>query len=157
MADHLRGSWAQLKRSWYMFFFQLPRLPEQVMTANDARAVRRAFHGMAIDKSNFSHEVLARYAKDAQRPGAMTGMINWYRAAFRLGGKLRGPWPIIETPTLIIWGEEDAALGIELLEGTDAYVGDLTVKTLPNVSHWVQQEAPEKVNAILKAWLVAPR
>jgi pimeloyl-ACP methyl ester carboxylesterase len=64
---------------------------------------------------------------------------------------------MIETPTLIVWGEEDAALGIELLDGTDAYVGDLTIQRLPKVSHWVQQEAPEKVNAILKSWLAAPR
>ena len=75
------------------------------------------------------------------------------RAAFRLGGKLRGPWPMIETPTLIVWGEEDAALGIELLDGTDAHVRDLTIKRLPGVSHWVQQEAPDKVNAILRDWL----
>jgi pimeloyl-ACP methyl ester carboxylesterase len=154
MNDHLRrGNWAQLRRSWYMFFFQLPGIPEAAMTANDARAIRQAFHGMAIDKTHFTPDVLDRYAKDAQRPGAMKGMINWYRAALRLGGKLRGPWPVIETPTLIVWGEEDAALGIELLDGTDAYVRDLTIERLPGVSHWVQQEAPEKVNAILKAWL----
>jgi pimeloyl-ACP methyl ester carboxylesterase len=85
----------------------------------------------------------------------MTGMINWYRAAMRVPGKMAGPWPVIETPTLIVWGEEDAALGIELLDGTDAYVRDLTIKRLPGVSHWVQQEAPEKVNAILKDWLPA--
>jgi epoxide hydrolase 4 len=153
MRAHLGRSWAQLKKSWYMFFFQIPRLPEWVTTANDARAVRRAFHGMAVDKTHFGPEVLDRYARDAQRPGAMTGMINWYRAAMRVPGKMAGPWPVIETPTLIVWGEEDAALGIELLDGTDAYVRDLTVKRLPGVSHWVQQEAPEKVNAILKDWL----
>lgn len=157
MAAQLARSWKQLKKSWYMLFFQLPGLPERVTTANDARAVREAFHGWAIDKSNFTPDVLDRYATDAQRPGAMTGMINWYRAAFRLGGKLRGPWPMIETPTLIVWGEEDAALGIELLDGTDAYVRDLTVKRLPGVSHWVQQEAPEAVNALLKAWLKPPQ
>jgi pimeloyl-ACP methyl ester carboxylesterase len=83
----------------------------------------------------------------------MTGMLNWYRAAFRLQGKLAGPWPVIETPTLIVWGEEDTALGIELLDGTDAYVRNLTIERLPGVSHWVQQEAPEKVNAILRKWL----
>ena len=154
MNEHLRrGNWAQLRRSWYMFFFQLPGLPEAAMTANGARAIRQAFHGMAIDKTHFTSDVLDRYAKDAQRPGAMTGMINWYRAALRLGGKIRGPWPVIETPTLIVWGEEDAALGVELLDGTDAYVRDLKIERLPGVSHWVQQEAPEKVNAILKAWL----
>jgi pimeloyl-ACP methyl ester carboxylesterase len=157
MAEHLRRSWAQLRKSWYMFFFQLPGLPEWGATRNDGQAIREAFRGMAVDKSNFSKDVLDRYAKDAQRPGAMRGMINWYRAALRLQGKLAGPWPVIETPTLIVWGEEDAALGIELLDGTEAYVSDLTVKRLPSVSHWVQQEAPEKVNAILAEWLAAPR
>ncbi len=157
MAVHLRKSWAQLKKSWYMFFFQIPGIPEWVTTANDGRAIRQAFHGMAVDKSNFGPEVLDRYARDARRPGAMTGMINWYRAAFRLQGKLAGPWPIIEAPTLIVWGEADAALGVELLDGTDAYVRDLTIRRLPGVSHWVQQEAPQQVNAILRAWLTPQR
>mgnify|MGYP001135813291 CR=1 FL=1 len=157
MTAVLRRSFAQLRKSWYMFFFQLPGVPERMMTANDARAVRRAFHDMAVDKTHFTDDVLDRYARDAQRPGAMTAMINWYRAAFRLRGKLAGPWDVIETPTLIVWGEEDAALGLELLDGTDAYVRDLTVRRLPNVSHWVQQEAPDKVNAILEEWLTAPR
>jgi pimeloyl-ACP methyl ester carboxylesterase len=153
MNAQLRRSWAQLTKSWYMFFFQLPGLPERAMIRNGARAIRQAFHGMAVDKSNFTPDVLDRYARDAQRPGAITGMINWYRAAFRLQGKLAGPWPVIETPTLIIWGEEDTALGVELLDGTDAHVRDLTIRRLPGVSHWVQQEAPEKVGAILRAWL----
>jgi pimeloyl-ACP methyl ester carboxylesterase len=140
-----------------MAFFQIPGLPERAMTANGARAIRRAFLDMAVDKSNFTSDVLDRYAADAQRPGAMTGMINWYRAAAQSPGKLAGPWPRIETPTLVIWGEADAALGVELLDGTEAHVHDLTVKRLPNVSHWVQQEGPEKVNAILRAWLSAAR
>ena len=157
MSAQMRGNWAQLKKSWYMFFFQLPGLPELGATANDARAIRNAFHSMAVDKSNFTPDVLDRYARDAQRPGAIRGMINWYRAALRLQGKLAGPWPVIETPTLIVWGEKDTALGVELLDGTDAYVRDLTIKRLPDVSHWVQQEAPETVNAILRDWLAAPR
>ncbi len=157
MSDHLRRSWAQLKKSWYMVFFQLPGLPEWVTTVRDARAVRQAFHGMAVDKTNFTPDVLDRYAADAQRPGAITGMINWYRAAMRRPGRLAGPWPVIETPTLIVWGEADAALGIELLEGTEDRVRDLTIRRLPGVSHWVQQEAPQAVNAILGEWLAAPR
>ena len=60
---------------------------------------------------------------------------------------------MIDTPTLIVWGEEDTALGVELLDGTEAYVSNLTVRRLPGVSHWVQQEAPDQVNAILSAWL----
>jgi pimeloyl-ACP methyl ester carboxylesterase len=157
MSAQIGRNWAQLKKSWYMLFFQLPGLPERAMIANDARAIRNAFHGMAIDKSNFTRPVLDRYARDAQRPGAIRGMINWYRAALRLQGKLAGPWPVIETPTLVVWGEKDTALGVELLDGTEAYVRDLTIERLPNVSHWVQQEAPEAVNAILREWLAAPR
>ncbi|WP_293676592.1 alpha/beta fold hydrolase [uncultured Phenylobacterium sp.] len=152
-ASVAKGNLRQLGRSWYMFFFQLPGIPEAAMTANDARAIRQAFHGMAVDKTHFTPDVLDRYAKDAQRPGAITGMINWYRAAFRFAGRMRGPWPKIEVPTLIVWGEADAALGVELLDGTDQHVSNLTIKRLPHVSHWVQQEAPDKVNAILREWL----
>lgn len=153
MAAQLRTNKAQRKKSWYMFFFQLPGVPEWTLTANDGRAIRRAFFDMAQDKTNFGPEVLERYAKDAQRPGAIRGMVNWYRAALRLQGKMAGPWDVIETPTLIVWGEEDAALGIELLDGTEEYVRNLTIRRLPGVSHWVQQEAPQKVNPILRAWL----
>ncbi|WP_372786285.1 alpha/beta fold hydrolase [Phenylobacterium sp.] len=156
-AEHLRRSFRQMARSWYMLFFQIPGLPEWLNTRDGAKLIRRAFHDMAVDKSRFPDAVLDRYAADAQRPGAMTGMVNWYRAAAQSPGKLAGPWPMIETPTLVIWGEEDAALGLELLDGTDAYVRDLTIRRLPKVSHWVQQEAPEAVNAILAEWLSAAR
>ena len=59
----------------------------------------------------------------------------------------------VEIPTLILWGEEDAALEKSLVPGTERFVPDLMVRFLPNVSHWVQQEAPETVNALLQAWL----
>jgi pimeloyl-ACP methyl ester carboxylesterase len=151
-ADVIRHSAAQRRKSWYVAFFQLPLLPEMMLKAGRGRAIRRAFSRMAIDKSRFPKEVLDRYAADALRPGALRAMVNYYRAAvrFKLAGR---PWPMIETPTLIIWGEEDAALGLETLEGTEHYVRDLTIRRLPGVSHWVQQEAPEAVNAILSEWL----
>jgi pimeloyl-ACP methyl ester carboxylesterase len=151
----MRKGGGQLKKSWYVFFFQLPWLPEKALTARRAEGVARAFSGMAIDKSRFPEEVLEVYRANALKPGAMTAMINWYRANFAGGLK---PWsdadqPPIETPTLMVWGEEDAALGIELTEGYEPYVKDFTLHRLPGVSHWVQQEAPEAVNARLEAWL----
>ena len=152
-AKVIRRSPRQLLRSWYMFLFQIPGLPEWLNTAGDARAIRRAFRGMAVDKTRLPDEVLDRYAHDARRPGAMTGMVNWYRAVMRHPGLMAGPWPKIETPTLVVWGEADAALGLETLDGTDTYVENLTIRRLPGVSHWVQQEAPEQVNAILREWL----
>ena len=83
-------------------------------------------------------------------------MVDYYRALVRGGGGSRQRklgYPVIETPTLMIWGEEDPALGIELTRATGDFVKDLTLRTLPGVSHWVQQEAPETVNGMLEAWL----
>ncbi|MDP3490999.1 MAG: alpha/beta hydrolase [Phenylobacterium sp.] len=152
-AQVLRRSPKQMLRSWYMAFFQIPGLPERMLLARDAQAIRRAFSGMAQDKSRFPEAVLDRYARDAQRPGAITGMINWYRAAARHADFMREPWAKIEIPTLVIWGEADAALGLETLEGTVAFDTDQQNKRLPGDSHWVQQEAPEAVNTLLVDWL----
>ena len=145
--------WPQRRRSGYMAFFQLPWLPEHALLRNDAAALRRAFRGMAVDKSRFPDAVLDVYARAAAEPGALTAMINWYRAAFRYPTDMDIGDGRVDVPTLQIWGEADAALGLETLDGTDRYVSDLTQRRLPNVSHWVQQEAPEAVNAILSEWL----
>ncbi|MBW2281424.1 MAG: alpha/beta hydrolase [Deltaproteobacteria bacterium] len=146
----------QLGRSWYVLFFQIPWLPEWVLTRNGAEAVGRAFRDMAVDKSRFPDEVLDVYRQAACKPGAAKAMVDYYRALVRGGGARRlgaRPYPMIETPTLVVWGEEDAALGVELTHATGDFVKDLTIRTLPGVSHWVQQEAPETVNAMLEAWL----
>jgi pimeloyl-ACP methyl ester carboxylesterase len=152
-------TWKQLRKSWYMFFFQLPVVPERMLTANDALAVRRAFRDSAIDKSRFPDADLDVYARAARQPGAMTAMINWYRAAAPGRASAQGArdYPVILTPTLIVWGEEDVALDIATLDGTDRYVRDLTIERLPGVSHWVQNEAYEEVNRILAEWLSSER
>lgn len=143
----------QILRSWYIFFFQLPFVPEWLLTAFGAKVIGN----MAVDKSRFPDEVLVVYRRQALGPGAMTAMLNYYRALFR-------QWPtrkqlrdlertILEIPTLMIWGERDSALGKELTLGTEELVRDFTLRFLPDVSHWVQQEAPETVNALIEAWL----
>jgi pimeloyl-ACP methyl ester carboxylesterase len=155
--EELRVNRAQRRRSRYALLFQLPWLPEWLLRRNGAALIDEAFRGMAIDKSRFPDEVLAVFRENVLQPGAATAMLNWYRAAGRAFGRLgaRGDevYPIIETPTLLIWGEEDSALGKETTYGTERYVKDLTVRYLPRVSHWVQQEAPEQVNQLLEAWL----
>jgi len=155
MARALRG-FAQLRRSWYVLFFQLPWLPELALRARGAALVGRAFREMAVDKSRFPESVLQVYRENALRPGAARAMVSYYRALVRGGGgerQRRLGYPMIDVPTLLVWGEEDAALGRETTYGTEAHVRDLTVRYLPGVSHWVQQEAPESVNAMLEAWL----
>ncbi|MDB5433008.1 MAG: epoxide hydrolase [Caulobacter sp.] len=152
----MRRGFSQWKKSWYVFFFQIPGLPERAMTARGAEAIGKAFSGMAVDKSRFPPEVLDHYRANALKPGAMKAMISYYRANFTtLGRYAPGATPVIETPTLMVWGEEDAALGLELTEGYEGYVKDFTLERLPGVSHWVQQEAPEAVNARLTTWLKA--
>jgi epoxide hydrolase 4 len=144
----------QLLRSWYMFFFQIPWLPEQVLTARTARAVGEAFTRSAVDRSRFPDEVTGEYRRAAVRPGAMRSMLNYYRAAVRgVRESSAEAFAPIDTPALMIWGLEDAALSKATTDGTDEYVNDLTMRFLPGVSHWVQQEAPETVNAMLLAWL----
>lgn len=149
-------TWAQFRRSWYILFFQIPWLPEKLLALRDARAIRQAFRGMALDKSRFPDEVLDVYARQALEPGALTAMLNWYRGVRFVDAdiqKLVAEPPVLDVPTLMVWGEHDTALGKELTYGTEKLVRDFTLHYLPGVSHWVQQEAPEAVNEILEGWL----
>jgi len=147
--------WYQLKKSWYIFFFQLPWLPEKMLGRNRAQPVKEAFSKMAVDKSRFPDSELQIYADAASRPGALRSMINYYRALLRTKDVREIGDGMVDIPTLMIWGEEDAAIDIRCTDGTEEWVPDLELHRLPGVSHWVQQEAPEKVNAILREWLSA--
>lgn len=142
----------QLLRSSYMFFFQLPWLPEFLIQSSGYQLISNAITGMAVDKTAFSPEDLELYRTAAAKPGALTAMLNYYRNVFQQGLTSRD-WGILHVPTLMIWGEDDTALGTELTYGTDAYVEDLRICYIPNCSHWVQQERPELVNQYMRQFL----
>ena len=149
-------TWRQLRRSWYVFFFQLPWLPEALLGANGARRVSGMIRGSAAQKDRFPGEVLEVYRKNADQPGAIRAMLAYYRAYIRYGvdkDLARAVYSKLETPTLMIWGEEDTALGQELTIGTEELVSDFTFRSLPGVAHWVQQEDPDTVNAMIEAWI----
>lgn len=143
----------QLLKSWYIFAFQIPWLPELFFSLNDYQAIKSAFPGMAIDKTAFSEADLNAYRDAAAKPGALTAMINYYRGIFEFLTGDRQQYGILDIPTLTIWGEEDTALGKELTYGTEAYVRDWQIKYIPNCSHWVQQEQPALVNTYIKEFL----
>jgi pimeloyl-ACP methyl ester carboxylesterase len=150
----------QFLKSWYMLFFQLPVLPELLLGRGQGRATAEAIRRSACDPARFPDEAMEVYRQNAARPGGLTAMLNWYRALFRGGGMRRArgnAFPKIETPTLFLWGDADVALSIRTTRGTEEYVSNLTFRVLPGVSHWVQQEAPETVNAMLEAWLTGKR
>ncbi len=154
MERALRGSRRQLLRSWYVFFFQIPGLAERLLAARDGRLLVRALRNSSAPGC-FSEAALEGYRRAVREPGAARAMVSYYRALLRGGGRRqrRLGYPVIETPTLMIWGEEDVALGKETTEGTDRHVADLQLRFLPGVSHWVPEEAPEAVETMLEAWL----
>ncbi len=146
----------QLFKSWYIYFFQLPWLPELMLRRNNARATSGVIRGTSRNPARFPAEDLEVYRANAARPGGLTAMINWYRALLRGGGLRRSMpqnIPTINIPTLFLWGDADSALSINTTRGTEKYVSNLTFRVFPGVSHWIQQEAPEAVNAMLEAWL----
>lgn len=151
-----RRNFRQLLRSWYILFFQIPWLPEFLLGRRGAKAVGDGMRRMAVHKERFPDEVLEVYRNAARQPGAARAMVNYYRALVRGGGAMRQRklgLPPIETPTLMIWGEQDIALGKELTYGTEQHVKQFTLRYLPNASHCVQQDDPDTVNAMLRAWL----
>ena len=146
---------AQFFKSWYVFFFQLPWLPEWLLTRRKSRAVSGMVLRTSTNREKFPRDLLDVFQKNAQSPGAVTAMLNWYRAAFRRGAtrQRRAGFPIIRTRTLMIWGEEDTALDKSTTYDTHRYVTDLTLRYLPGVSHWVQQDATDAVNEMMACFL----
>ena len=153
------GSLGQMKRSWYIFLFQLPFLPEYLLTRHDALLLRRMYLREAKDRSHFGDEDIAPFRAAIQLPGAASATIGWYRAFFRAELPRRrraGRRPAIGAPTLLIWGMEDGALGYaDLVPGTERHVPSLRVEQLEGCGHFVHAERPERVNPLLIDFLRA--
>jgi epoxide hydrolase 4 len=138
----------QLRKSWYMFFFQIPALPEWLLAREDFSFMKRALR--ADSKAAFTDEDLERYVQAWSQPGALTGMINYYRAALRRDPRsaldsLRR----IDAQTMVIWGMRDRHLGSELAEPSRAWVPNVRMELIPDATHWVQHDAPTRVNELL--------
>lgn len=142
----------QLLRSWYVFFFQLPLLPEAALQWNDYQAIATILSSTAAHKAAFTAADLEAYKTAASQRGALTAMLNYYRHAFQ-EGLFKRQWDVLKVPTLMIWGVKDPALGVELTYNTANLVENLRIEYLPDCSHWVQQEQPERVNALMEAFL----
>ena len=151
-------SFRRLRQFWYCFFFQLPWLPEFLLTAKHGAMVARAFRDTSCHPERWTEEDLAVYREDVCRPGAATAMLDYYRALFRTPGARRQRkqgYPAVDTRTLMLWGERDIALTKQLSYGTEKFVPNLTLHYLPDVSHWTQQDDPETVNRHIEDWLAA--
>jgi pimeloyl-ACP methyl ester carboxylesterase len=138
----------QLRKSWYMFFFQIPGLPEWLLARDEFSFGKRTLRADA--PAAFSDADLERYVQAWSQPGTPTGMINYYRAALRRSPRAATAQLVpIQTQTLVIWGMRDRHLGSELAQPLPRWVPNVRVERLPQATHWVQHDEPERVNELL--------
>lgn len=148
--------WRQWRRSWYAGAFQIPGLPELVLTAGHGYAIGKIFERMTVHREAIPEDIVCLYRQQACESGALTAMVNYYRAALRGGGASRQRelgYPTITRPTLVVWGLEDHALVSQNLENLSTYATDLTVVRLPDAGHFVHEDKPTEVTGEIVTWL----
>ena len=160
----------QLLRSWYMFLFLLPRVPEWVISRNNFAALDDVFKKKIARAGSFSDADIDLYKQALRQPGALTSAVNYYRAnVFRLMGRKpkvkesenKGSSVTasekdnrIRVPTLFIFAEQDKAILSQTVKGMANFINaPYRELRIPDCSHWVQNEAPEEVNAALTEFL----
>lgn len=162
-ARELQSNPAQQKASAYMNFFRSAQA-EATLSANDCAALQQALFKSSTKPHVFSDEDRQMYLDAWTQPGALTGGLNWYRAANAGPPTENEPNRqtnlvpslaslTVNVPTLVIWGEQDHALLTGNLEGLEQFVPDLTIKRIPNGSHWVIHEEPELVNRYIREFI----
>jgi pimeloyl-ACP methyl ester carboxylesterase len=152
MRAHLTRSLRQMRRSSYVFFFQLPGLPERLLARDDYARLARAVRGGR--RGTCTEEDLAVYRAAWARPGALTAMLNWYRAALRSAGT-RLPRLRVSVPALVLWGARDRFLGREMVAPSVALCDDARLEVFEEASHWLQHDEAEAVNDRLRRFLAA--
>lgn len=154
----MKKGWGQFLKSWYMFLFQVPWLPEFFIGLRDYGQFNAMFRGKQMGVRNraaFPTEILEAYKYTFSKPGALTAPLNYYRCMFSVPLSKESAKTPIAVPTLIIWGDDDGALETAMADDHASLVSDLTVRHIPNCSHWVQQDAPDLVNKYMREWLEA--
>ncbi len=144
---HLLSSPQQLRKSWYMFFFQIPGLPERLMRRDEWSLGARSLIGSSRP-GTFTVADLQRYRAAWAQPGAITGMLNWYRAAFQRPPRIPAD-PRIHVPTLMLWGAQDRFLDAVMAPASVDLCDDGRLIMFPDATHWIQHEEVERVSELL--------
>lgn len=146
------GHFDQLRRSWYIFLFQLPLLPEWLV--HQRAAISVCLRGMEVRAGAFSDADVERYWAAMRVPGVARAALSYYRAAFRSPAWTEYP---ITQQTLVLWGEQDQALSARrLLAGLERYAPKAHVVRFANAGHWLHHDLPEVVSRHSIDFLSAP-
>ena len=152
MQRFLRRDLDQMRRSWYVLFHQLPWLPEWVLSAQNFRQMTRAVQGTA-KKNSFTDEDMEKYREAWSQPGAMTSMLNWYRAILQHPPKMP-EYTRVKVRTLMMWGMKDFALTHRMARPSMDHCEEGNLILFPESTHWVQHDAAEEVNHYLLDFLL---
>ncbi|XP_054161801.1 epoxide hydrolase 4-like [Oppia nitens] len=148
--DTIETNWKQFFSSWYIYFFNIPYLPELRLTCNDLQAFDYIFRKLG------TKEDIEAYKYYFSRPGALTGPINYYRALQR--NYALDFWQNIKNkkikaPTLVIWGRNDLALTDGLPADSCKHCDNYTIKMIEDCSHWTPFDKPDIVNKYMRQFL----
>ena len=155
MAKSVRsGNLKQIFKSWYIGFFQMPKLPEMLLTMFNARGLANMLR-MSGKRNTFTDEDIQRYQEAWSQPQAVHSMLNWYRAMVKrtpTQPRLKRHLPI-QPPTLMLWGERDVALSKELAQPSIERCENGELIFFPNATHWVQHDEAQAVNQHIHEFL----
>jgi pimeloyl-ACP methyl ester carboxylesterase len=148
----------QLLSSWYMFFFQVPRVPEWWASANDFARVKKMYRETSFRPGAFSDDDLVQYTTALSQPRALTSALNYYRAnvfsSIFARKKPSGSNGKVKVPTLFIYGELDMAVRPSTVKGVNRFVeAPYRELRIPDSGHWVQNEAVDEVNDSIMKFL----
>ncbi len=155
--QELMSNLDQVRRSWFVFAFQIPGLPELLIQQNLPEFIKSALREQAIRKGAFSAEETEIYQAALAKPGVLKAALNYYRQLLGpsnwLSSWVRIPQKI-EAPTLVLWGQEDSFLSHKLTEGLDRLIAaPFKLRLIQDCGHWIQQEVPQTVNRELLNFL----
>ncbi|QIP15938.1 alpha/beta hydrolase [Spirosoma aureum] len=148
MKKFARRDLGQMLRSWYIGFFQLPWLPEQILRFDNWYFLERTLRSSSR-AGTFTDEEIQQYKAAWSQPGAARAMINWYRSALQ-SPMSRQSTIGVTVPTLLIWGVQDRFLKREMAQLSIDLCTKGRVEFLENATHWVQHEEANRVNELIK-------
>jgi epoxide hydrolase 4 len=152
MKRFLQRDLEQMRRSLYALFFQLPWLPEMTMRIGDWRGASLGMRRSGKPQA-FTNEDIEKYKEAWSQPGAITAMLNWYRAATRYPPEITNGMQV-HVPTLILWGVQDFALSRRMARLSLDYCEDGNLIFFPDATHWVQHEEADEVNRQLLSFIL---